>query len=368
MNLTRRSWLALTAAAVRGTAANSAPTIGVIGTGNRGTFVAATMAKNTPARVTALCDLYDEKLEAAKKEIGVENPKLYKDFRKLIESDVDAIIIATPVFLHAEHFEAAVKSGKHIYIEKPASADVEGCKRIMRAADGADRKINITFGFQRRYSELYLKGKQIGDSGAIGTIRMGSARFIKSEAAFTGAKLPPPKTMADKVKGWNGWRDLNGDLIVENNVHSIDVLNWFLGGHPLSAIGSGGRTLDGKGDVRDHNFVAFEYKNGVQGQLIGATLAPPGYRDVVEQFYGEKGFIETSENHLKQFFGRGRETMEKPTRNNTADSVIAFVKRIQEGKPENTGVRGAESSLTAILGRMAMDKRREVTWEEMMKG
>ena len=109
------------------------------------------MAKNTPARVVALCDVFEEKMEQAKKSIGVENPKLYKDFRQMLASDVDAVIIATPVFLHAEHFEAAVKAGKHIYIEKPASMDVEGCKRIMRAADGADRKLNITFGFQRRY-------------------------------------------------------------------------------------------------------------------------------------------------------------------------------------------------------------------------
>ena len=70
----------------------------------------------------------------------------------MLSSDIDVIIIATPVFLHAEHFEAAVKSGKHIYIEKPASADIEGCKRIMRAPMPQTRKLNISFGFQRRYS------------------------------------------------------------------------------------------------------------------------------------------------------------------------------------------------------------------------
>jgi predicted dehydrogenase len=365
--MTRRTLLAASVAAA-GTAANSAVTVGVLGTGNRGTYVASMMAKHTPARVVAVCDLFDEKMEAAKKTIGVESPRLYKDFRQMLASDIDAILIATPVFLHAEHFEAAIRSGKHIYIEKPASLDVAGCKRIMRAADAADRKVNITFGFQRRYSELYLKAKKLADSGAIGTIRLGSARFIKSGAAWSDAeKLPPPKTEIEKIKGWYGWRDLNGDLIVENNVHSIDVLNWFLGGRPLSAIGSGGTTVRRQGDVRDHNFVAFEYKDGVQGQLSGTTLAPRGYRDVVEQFFGENGFIETSENHFRQIIGAGAPAMEKTPRANTIDSVAAFVQRIQDGKPENTGVRGTESSLTAILGRMAMDKRREVTWNEMMR-
>jgi predicted dehydrogenase len=285
-----RTATVLPLALVRGSAANSAVTVGLIGAGSRGTYVTGLIAKNTTARVVALCDIVDGKGEKAAKTIGLENPRIYKDFHQLLASDVDAVVIATPVFLHAEHFEAAVKSGKHIYIEKPASADVEGCKRIMKAADLADSKLHITFGFQRRYGQVYQKARQLAASGAIGPIRLGHAHFIKSEGAWTEAeKLPPPKTQMEKIASWHGWRNLSGDLIVENNVHSIDVLNWFLGGRPNSAIGSGGSTLPKRGDMRDHNFVAFEYPNGVQGQLSGTTLAPPGYRDVVEQFFGEKG-------------------------------------------------------------------------------
>jgi myo-inositol 2-dehydrogenase / D-chiro-inositol 1-dehydrogenase len=367
--MNRRHFALMAAAAVRGTAANSAVNVGVIGTGNRGSYVAAMLAKNTPGRIVALCDVVPERMEVAKKEIGVDNPRLYTDFRKMLaDPGVDALIIATPVFLHADHFEAAVKSGKHIYLEKPASMDVAGCKRILRAADSADRKINISFGFQRRYAQLYLKGKQLVDSGEIGPLQLGSARFIKSEGQKASApKRPPPRTEMEKIQQWGIWKQLSGDLIVENNVHSIDVLNWFLGGHPVSAIGSGGAKAIHQGDSRDHNFVAYDYGNGVEGQLIGMTLAPPGYRDVTEQFFGTKGMIETSENHLRHFKGRGREVFEKTPRENTIDSVAAFVQRIGDGKPENTGVRGAESTLTAILGRMAMDARRLVTWDEMMK-
>jgi predicted dehydrogenase len=354
--------------AIRGTAANSSVTVGLLGSGNRGTYVARTLAKNTPARVVALCDLFDEKIERARKSIGVPDAKAYKDFHQMLASDVDAIIIATPVFLHAGHFEAAVKSGKHIYIEKPASADVEGCRRIMRAADSADRKLNITFGFQRRYGQVYQKAKRLVESGAIGAIRMAHAHFIKSENSQTAAKqLPRPKTETEKIMGWHAWKELSGDLIVENNVHSIDVLNWFLGGRPLSAIGSGGSTLPKRGDMRDHNFVAFEYEKGVQGQLSGTTLASPGYRHVVEQFFGASGMVETSENHWRHFASTQQDNTEKSPRNITIDAVAEFVSRIAEGRPENTGARGAESSLSAILGRMAMDAKREVTWAEMMK-
>jgi predicted dehydrogenase len=370
-HLTRRNIVKAAAmipfGAVRGSAANSAVTVGLIGTGNRGTYVATTLAKNTSARVVALCDVVESKIERAKGAIGVENPKVFTDFKKLLESDVDAVIIATPVYLHPEHFEAAVKAGKHIYVEKPAGVDVAGCKRVMRWADSADRKLNITFGFQRRYAAVYLKAKAVVDAGTIGPIRMGHAHFIKSGGAGNVEKQPRPKTEFEKGQKWHSWRDLSGDLVVENNVHSIDVLNWFLGGRPKSAIASGTTVLPGRGDNRDCNFVAYEYDNGRQGQLSGSTLAPRSFRHVTEQFFGELGMVETSENFWRHFQSAKHDVTEKSPHNITIDSVTEFVKRISEGKPENVGTRGAESTLTAILGRTAMDARREVTWEEMMK-
>jgi myo-inositol 2-dehydrogenase / D-chiro-inositol 1-dehydrogenase len=362
-----RSALLLPLAAIRGTAANTAPTVALIGAGSRGTYVSKMLAQNTQARVVAVCDVVDGKAAKAAADIGAQNARLYDDYRRVLASDADAVIIATPVFLHAEHFEAAVKSGKHIYIEKPAAGDVEGCKRIMRAADSASRKLNITFGFQRRYGTLYLKAKQMAESGSLGSIRFAHAHFIKSEGAAAQAAKEPPRSEREKIANWHAYKDLSGDLIVENNVHSIDVLNWFIGGHPVSAVGAGGTTRPGHGDMRDHNFVAFAYAGNVQAQMSGTTLASPGYRHVVEQFFGDKGMIETSENHLRHLPASGREMFEKTPRNLTIEAVAAFVARIAEGRPENTGVRGAESTLTAILGRMAMDRKAEVTWEEMMR-
>lgn len=355
-------------AAVRGAAANTAPAVGLLGSGNRGVYVAGLIAKHTPARVVALCDIFDERIEHARKTIGLDDPKKYNDFHKLLASDIDAVIIATPVYLHPEHFEAAVQAGKHIYIEKPAAVDVEGCRRIMRAADSANRKLNVSFGFQRRYAQVYRKAKAVVDSGAIGSIRFAHAHFIKSGGAWSGVRQAArPVTDKEKIVAWHAWKNLSGDLIVENNVHSIDVLNWFLGGRPKSAVGSGGATLPKRGDMRDHNFVAYEYDGGVQAQLSGSTLAPPGYRHVTEQFFGESGMVETSEGFWRRFHRPDHDFTEKSPRNISIDAVAEFVRRIIEGQPENTGARGAESTLTAILGRLAMDRRREVTWEEMMK-
>src|SRR6266436_360428 len=169
------------AAAIRGSAANSAVTVGLIGCGGRGTHDAGLLVKEVPnARLVALADVFEDRVARAKKATGVQNVKEYPSGDALLSAGgVDAVIIATPVYLHPEHFEAAVRAKKHIYIEKPAGVDVEGCRRVMRAADSAGSALNITFGFQQRYGQGYLKAKALADSGAIGKIRMAHSHWIK---------------------------------------------------------------------------------------------------------------------------------------------------------------------------------------------
>src|SRR5712692_8389675 len=238
--------------AVRGSAANSAVTVGLIGSGGRGSFDAGLLVKHTDARLVALCDIFDDRLERARKTIPADDAKTYKNYHDLLASDVDAVIIATPVFLHPEHFEAAVKAGKHIYIEKPAGLDVAGCKRVMRAADGADRKLNIAFGFQQRSGPVYLKAKQLLDSGGIGKIRGVYIQFIKGAVTGNEPALPPPRTEEEKIRQWTVWRATFGDVIVETHCHNSDVMSWFMGTHQAKAYGSGGRTIEKRGDIMDH--------------------------------------------------------------------------------------------------------------------
>jgi predicted dehydrogenase len=364
MTSRRAALTILPAAAIRSSAANSAPAVGVIGFGNRGSYLGRLVQDSGRARLAAAADLFDASLEKAKQ--LSPSVAVYKDFHGLLASNLDAVIIATPVFLHAGHLEAAVKSGKHIYIEKPAAASVADCKRMLRLVDSAPRTQNISFGFQRRYGAVYQKAKRAHDNGAIGRIRWAQVHFVKSSSARKTGTIPRPTSLVDRVKQWYLWRDLCGDLIVENNVHVLDVMNWFAGAHPMKAIGAGGRTIPGPGDVRDFNHVTYTYPGGVQGILTGTTAATPGFRAVFEQFHGPDGAIEVSENHWKLLRGLKEEDGEKAPRNPSSDSIAAFLDRISSGKPENTGARGIESTLTAILGRMAMDAGHEVTWEQMM--
>ena len=353
--------------AVRGTAANNAVRIGIIGVGNRGSYHVRLLSDNPEARLVAISDLFDDKIEHVKTLIpNAADVKVYKNYKDLLAAtDVDAVIIATPVYLHPEHFEAAVKAGKNIYIEKPAGLDVAGCKLVMKVADAADRKINISFGFQQRYGPVYLKAKQMLDSGGIGKIQDVHAQFIKSAVTGHETVLPPPRTEEEKIRQWSVWRATFGEIIVETHCHNIDVLNWFMGAHPSKAYGTGGRTIERRGDIMDHLNVTFDYPNNVQASFIGSQLAPKGYRTNNERFLGSNGVIETAREYFTYNIGNGPVT-EKSPHDITVDSVQAFVRRVAEGKPENTGVRSAESTLTCVLGRMAIDQHRAVTWDEMM--
>ena len=353
-------------AGARGTAANSAVTVGLIGSGGRGTFDAGLMVNVENARVVAVCDIFDDRIARIKQSVPlVKEAKVYKDYRELLASDVDAVIIATPVFLHPEHFEAAVKAGKNIYIEKPAGVDVEGCKRVIRAAESADRKLNIAFGFQQRYGQGYQKARKLVAEGAIGKIQMAHAHFIKG--AYSETPLPAPRNAEEKMRQWTVWRDWFGDIIVETYCHSIDVLNWFLNGHPSKAYGTGGRTAEKRGDISDHCDVTFTYADNVQAVLTGSQITPAFFRSVNEQFYGAKGVIETAREYWTHTRGRNDAATEKSPREITIDALETFIRNIQNGTPENVGVRAAESTLTAIMGRMAIDQKREMTWEEVVR-
>jgi predicted dehydrogenase len=355
-------------AAVRGTAANDAVTVGLIGSGGRGAFDAGLLVKDPRARLIALCDIFDDRLDRAAKAIPAPDAKRYKELHQLLASDVDAVIIATPVFLHPEHFEAAVKAGKHIYIEKPAGLDVAGCKRVMAVADSADRKLNITFGFQQRYGQVYLAAKKLLDSGKLGPIRMAHAHWIKGAIPSGDIPVPPPpKNYEEKIRQWHVWRDTFGDIIVETYCHGIDVLNWFLGGHPNTAYGTGGRNVEKRGDISDHCDVTFTYAKNVQAVLTGAQLTAPFYRSVNEQFFCPNGTIETAREYWTYYRGRNDAVTEKSPREITIDSLEHFIGNIRNGTPENVGVRAAESTLTAIMGRMAIDQKHEITWDEMMR-
>lgn len=367
--MTRRNALRaaalVSAQAVRGTAQNSKVEVGLVGAGSRGSYTARMVQQDARAEIVAVADVVPEQVSAAKEKIGAPGARAYGSIDELLASKVDAVLIATPCYLHPDHLEAAIRAGKHIYLEKPAAVDVAGAKRVMRLADGADRKLNLSFGFQQRYGGVYVKAKEMLERGGIGKIREVHGEFLKYALSGDEPVPPLPRNDRERLAQWKLWRSMYGEIIVETYVHNLDAINWFLGSRPLRAIGTGGRTVERRGDLLDHLSVTYDYPDDVQMTFAGSQMTPRYFRSNKERYIGAAGVIETAREYWSYNIGNGAVT-EKAERDITVDALQAFVQRVAEGKPENTGVRAAESTLTALLGQMAVYEKRLVTWEEMM--
>jgi len=359
-----------------GSQANSAPGLGIIGTGSRGRYVGTIFAKDGRTRLAAICDIQDSSIAAAQKQLpGAAQARVYRDYQELLANpEVDCVLITTPIFLHPEHFEAAVNARKHIYCEKAAAADVAGVKRVLRAGDRADKTKHIQFGFQQRYGPEYLAAEKIIASG-----RLGELLLMRSHWMVSGQIKPPAQPRPvyaslaeEKLRNWYRWKETSGDFIVEQDCHGVDVLNWYSKSRPLLAIGSGGRKIRPYGDCNDHANITYEYPGGLRGFLHGCQLAQ-GWTLVNEQFFGTEGTVETTRQYYRWYrpgAGPGGQTAVeevKSKREPTYDAVEYFVDHVLSGKPENSTVTAAESTLTAILGLLAVETRRPVTWDEMMR-
>lgn len=346
---------------VRGSQANSAVAVGLIGCGGRGTHDTGFVAKDSRARVSALCDLYGEQIDAAATKLNLDHPKSYTDFEKLLgDSSIDAVIIATPPFEHPRMLEAAVDSQKHIYCEKPAGVDFEGCQRVMRASKKLDPKKNLTFGFQQRYGPVYLEAFKRYQDGQIGELAAARGFWISGDP-FHLKPYPDPSTA--KIRNWFAYRELSGDIIVEQDCHNLDVLHWFLDSKPISAVGHGGRKVRKNMDILDNLSLTYVFPNELNVAFEANQLTPPGFARVGEEFTGTKGTIEVSRQRMIHHIDQKTQEEMHSAEDITSDSLQAFVTRIQSGMVENVGERSAISTMFALLGRSAIYTGKEVTWK-----
>ncbi len=346
---------------VRGSQANSKISVGLIGTGNRGSYDAAFVHTDPRAQITALCDKFDDRIEMGKQKIRVENPATFTDFEKLLASPVDAVIIATPPFEHPRMLEAAIDAKKHIYCEKPMGVDYEGCKRVMAAGRHCDPKKNISVGFQQRYGPVYLEAYRRIQAGQIGSLSNARAFWISSDP-FKRVPYPDPKI--EKLRNWFCYRDYSGDFIVEQDCHNFDVLHWFLNARPVRAVGMAGTKVRTSMEILDHLTLSFEFPNGIHVNFEANQITPRGFSRVGEEFTGTTGVIETSRARMVHHKGPNDTETMPSSRDITNDAIEAFLTRIQNGEVENVAERSAISTLFAILGRTALYQKREAVWKK----
>jgi myo-inositol 2-dehydrogenase/D-chiro-inositol 1-dehydrogenase len=352
--------LILNSSSARGSQASSALTLGIIGCGGRGMYVSGIFAKNEFLKVTAICDIYDDRIKAAQERYS--GAKAFKNYQDLLASDVDAVLIATPAYLHPEHFEAAVKARKHIFLEKPAAVDAKGCHRVLKAARMADPTKRISVDFQQRYGKDYRHAYNVVKSGELGAIKMIRAAWIGGGPAI---KTGHPQEQ-EKIRNWFFYRELSGDILIEQDCHNIDVVNWFVGTHPVKVTGYGSRQIRMYGDIYDNLACTFQFEDGRIFSYSANQFRTPGFSDVSETFMCEKGAVNVSRRGYTIWREGQKEPEVKQTDYDiTIDAVNEFIEGARTGKIENAAFHAAESTLTAVMALEACVKGKEMTWKDV---
>ncbi len=351
---------------------------GLIGCGGRGTGAADNFLKaGNNLVISAMCDTFADRLAACKEKLTKAGQNIpeercfvgFDGYKKVIDSGVDVVIMATPPYFRPEHFAAAIDAGKHVFMEKPVAVDPVGIKTILEYAEKAKQKgLSVVTGNQRRNQLRYLKALKLVREGAIGEIVGGQVYWNQSQLWYRNRE----KNWSDMewmIRDWVNWIWLSGDHIVEQHVHNIDVMNWFLDAHPVKAVGMGGRARRVTGDQYDYFAVDYEMANGLHylsmcRQINGCE------NNVSETIVGSKGTLYLGAAKMVDLKGKVIWQWDKekePEKNPYEQEHVTLVTAIRENKPVNMAKDIAESVMTAIMGRQAAYTGKLVTWDEMMQ-
>lgn len=392
MTVTRRTFMSTTAAATAafawsgGVRAFGSDTIrlGVIGCGGRGTGALSDCLRGTEGvDLVAIGDLAPDRLAQCKDQIdklvqstpGLASrikltPELcftgFDAFQKVLATDVDLVILATPPAYRPKHLAAAVEAGKHIFAEKPVAVDPAGVRSVLATYERARAKnLGIGVGTQRRHQDDYKQTIARIKDGAIGDVVSGQV-FWNQGGLWSRDRQPEWTDAEWQIRNWLYFAWLSGDHIVEQHVHNLDVAYWVLGELPVKAMGVGGRQFrtDPKyGHIYDHFGVDYEYANGARIHSMCRQIPGTASR-VGESFIGTKGTSDAS----RRITGPNAWTYVQPERrsNGFVQEHTDLVASIRSGNPYNELKQIAESTLVAIMGREAAYTGQEMTWNGVL--
>ena len=354
--------------------------VGLIGCGGRGTGAAIQALTADPdVIITAMGDVFADRLEEAFQAIkGVMPNKLkvsggkkfvgFDAYRKVIDADVDVVILTTPPSFRPDHLAAAVKAGKHVFCEKPVAVDAPGVRKVLEAAKLAkEKKLSLVSGFTFRYDmpkralfEKVLAG-DIGKVMTVSSTRNGGELWYKPrQAGWTD--------MEYQMRNWYYYNWLSGDFIVEMIVHSLDMMTWAMGNRmPVRATGSGGRQvrLDEKfGNIYDHFAIEYEYADGARGFSFSRQQPGCSSRNSVEVAGTEGHALVNLGSGQHEIIGKNSWKYSGEKNNPYQTQHDELFASIRSGKPMNDGELMANSTMLAILSRMVGYSGQTITWDD----
>jgi predicted dehydrogenase len=361
---------------VRGSQANSKISLGLLGCGSRGTWIADLFRKHGGYEIAAAMDYFPDKVNAFGEIFNLPPARRYTGlmgYRRLLESKVDAVAIESPPYFHPEQAAAAVEAGVHVYLAKPMGVDVPACRSIEASAGkAAEKKLAYLIDFQTRTDPYFQEAVRRVQAGDIGRIINGEATYIASSPWLRHLEdlKPNPDDPERRLRAWGVSRALSGDIITEQNIHSIDVMTWILDQHPLRALGTGGLKSRNLGDCWDHFSVIFWFSEDVIVTFSSKQYGT-GWDDILCRMYGTAGTVDThyaGEVSIKGAtpYAGGRDSTMYAA--GAIRNIATFYNDITAGRFDHPTVPPAvRSNLTTILGRMAAYKLAAVSWDEMVR-
>jgi len=357
--------------------------VGLIGCGGRGTGAAVNaLNADRNCKIVALADVFADRLQSsleslkkqaqqmgAPERVAVDPDHCFLGFDagvKLIQSEVDVVILAEPPHFRPAHLKAAVDAGKHIFCEKPVAVDAPGVRSIFATVEEAEKKgLCLVSGLCWRYDYGVRETMKRVLDGAVGPVRAIQETYLASPLSYR-PRRPEWTEMEYQIRNWQYFVWLSGDFNTEQHVHSLDKAAWALGDQPpLKAWGIGGQQLRDphQGDVYDHHAVVYEYPDGVR-VFAYCRQMPNCEIDVSDIIIGTKGVADILK-HVIEGENPWRYSGPKPSMYDVEHQELFAA--IRAGKTINNGRYMAVSTMMGILGRMVNYMGKSMSWEEALQ-
>jgi myo-inositol 2-dehydrogenase / D-chiro-inositol 1-dehydrogenase len=351
--------------------------IGMLGCGGRCSGAAAqALAQGKDVKLAGMADVFEKRMRGKRDWFQANFPEQFiatdetcthglDGYQRVIEAS-DAVLIACASKYHAFYAEAAVKAGKHVFIEKPHAIDPAGCRRLQNvAALAKEKNVCLISGHESRYSYAYQEQVKRIHDGAIGDIVSIQSMFLRGPYG-TVARDPSLNETQYQFSNWYHFRWLSGDDVTQSLVHNLDRMRWVLHEeNPAWCFGLAGRSTsfgEVYGDMFDHHTVVYEFKSGVRLYALCQTRGNcyPSWDDII---MGTKGVCHWTDCRIE---GETNWKYSGPTNDPNVEEQKILIGALREGRVVNHSDTMIDSTYVAIMGQLACYCGKPVTWDQMM--
>ena len=354
----------------------------LIGCGSRGTGAAMNFLNaGDNLSIVACADIFPDKIERCRNRLKDQKNNIIADdmcflgfdsHKKVCETDVDMVIIASPSLFHAGHMKYAIEQGKHVFCEKPAAIDAVGFRNYMIGVKQAQSKgLCVVTGTQRHHDRGYIESYKKVQEGYIGRIVSANVYWNQGHVGFT-VRRPEWTSMEHMIRDHFSWKWLCGDHVLEQLVHNVDVFTWFSHMKPVRVIGMGSCQRRIAGNIYDNLSVDIEYENNIHVHGMTRQINDCDNR-IGEIIQGTKGsWTSLGEHTIRDLDGNvvwqyDREAAKEQFKQHDPYTLehVNLVNHLRWGKVINLAETTAISSMTCVMAREAAYTGKAFTWDEM---